>query len=57
LATIHQRHRQTDRTDNGLIAQGKPFYKRSPKNESHSHNPDHAVFGFAIHKLFTTYHI
>jgi len=39
LATIHQRHRQdrqTDRqdrqADNGLIAQGEPFYKRSPKN-------------------------
>ena len=46
LATIHQRHRQTDRqtvtqdrtgqadrqTDNGPIAQGEPFYKRSPKN-------------------------
>jgi len=38
LATIHQRHRQTDRqtdidrTDNGPIAYGKPFYKRSPKN-------------------------
>jgi len=23
---------RTDRTDNGLIAQGEPFYKRSPKN-------------------------
>jgi len=34
LATIHQRHRQDrqDRIDNGLIAQGEPFYKRSPKN-------------------------
>ena len=35
LATIHQRHRQdrTDRqTDNGPIAEGEPFYKRSPKN-------------------------
>jgi len=40
LATIHQRHRQTDRqtetdrqtqTDNGPIAYGEPFYKRSPK--------------------------
>jgi len=31
LATIHQRHRQ-DRTDNGPIAQVKPFYKWSPKN-------------------------
>jgi len=45
LATIHQRHRQTgqgrqtdrrtdrqtDRTDNGSIAYGEPFYKRSPK--------------------------
>jgi len=34
LATIHQcyRHeRQTDRTDNGPIAKGEPFYKRSPK--------------------------
>jgi len=26
LATVHERHRQTDRTDNGPIA-----YKRSPK--------------------------
>jgi len=25
LATIHQRYRQTDRTDNGVIAQGEPF--------------------------------
>jgi len=37
LATVHQRHRQTgetgqDRTDNGPIAYGEPFYKRSPKN-------------------------
>jgi len=32
LAMIHQRHRQRGRqTDNGLIAQGKPFYIRSPK--------------------------
>ena len=36
LVTIHQRHRQTDRTgqtgqENGPIAQGEPFYKRSPK--------------------------
>jgi len=23
---------QTGQTDNGLIAQGEPFYKRSPKN-------------------------
>jgi len=27
-----QRDRQDMRTDNGLIAQGEPFYKRSPKN-------------------------
>jgi len=36
LATVHQRHRGTDRqtgqTDNGVIAQGEAFYKRSPKN-------------------------
>jgi len=32
LATIHQRYRQTDRTDNDLIAEGKVVYKRSPKN-------------------------
>jgi len=37
LAAIHQRHRQDiglqDRqTDNGPIAQGEPFYKRSPPN-------------------------
>jgi len=45
LATIHKRHRQDrtdttnrqerhdrqDRHDNGPIAKGKPFYKRSPK--------------------------
>jgi len=37
LATIHQRHRQTDtqtgqdRQDNGPIPLGEPFYKRSPK--------------------------
>jgi len=41
--TVYQRHRQdrqtkrtdrqTDRqTDNGLIARGEPFYRRSPKN-------------------------
>jgi len=30
---------QTDRTDNGLIAWGEPFYKRSPKNGSR--DPDH----------------
>jgi len=27
--------RQTDRQDNSPIAQGKPFYKRSPKNYSY----------------------
>ena len=35
FATVHERHRhdrQTDRTDNGPIALGEPFYKRSPKN-------------------------
>jgi len=36
LATVQQRYRedrQTDRqTDNGLIAYGEPFYKRSAKN-------------------------
>jgi len=35
VATIHQRTgRQTgqDRTHNGQIAYGEPFYKRSPKN-------------------------
>ena len=31
LATIHQRYRQTDMTYR-QIAQGEPFYKRSPKN-------------------------
>jgi len=33
LATVHERYRQTDRTrqDNGPIAYGEPFYKRSPK--------------------------
>ena len=28
----HQRYRQTDRTENRPVAQGKPFYKWSPKN-------------------------
>ena len=28
---IRDRTDRTDRTDNGLIAQGEPFYKRSPK--------------------------
>jgi len=34
LATIRQRYRQTDRTDNGPVAQGQgePFYKWSPQN-------------------------
>ena len=32
LAIMHQRHRQTDRQDDGPIADGEPFYKRSPKN-------------------------
>jgi len=32
LATVHERYRQDRQTDNGPIAQGKPFYKRSPKN-------------------------
>jgi len=33
LATIHHRYRdrQTGQTDNGPIAQGEPFYKRSPR--------------------------
>ena len=30
LATVHQRYRQTDRTDNSPIAWGEPFYKQSP---------------------------
>jgi len=31
--TLHYRQdRQTDRADNGPIARGKPFHKRSPKN-------------------------
>jgi len=37
LATVHQNYRQTgqtDRTDNGQIAYGEPFYKWSPKNGS-----------------------
>jgi len=37
LVTIHERHRQTGQTgqtDNGTIAQGEPFYKRSPKTTS-----------------------
>jgi len=41
FATVHQHHRQdrkdrtdtqTGQTDNSLIAQGKPFYKRFAKN-------------------------
>jgi len=37
LATVHQCHRQDRQesgTDNGPIAQGEPFYKRSPKKGS-----------------------
>jgi len=39
LVTVHQRHRQdrtghTAHTDIQLIAQGEPFYERSPKNWS-----------------------
>jgi len=30
--------RQTDRQDNGPIAQGEPFYKRSPKKEDKRKN-------------------
>ena len=52
LATVHQRHRQTDRhpdrTDNGLIASGKPFYKRSTKNQ-------HAVAVVLITREFYFY--
>ena len=33
LATVHERHRQ-DRRDNGPIAYGEQFYKRSPKNQA-----------------------
>ena len=32
--TVRQTDRQTDRTYNGLIAQGEPFYKRSPKKSA-----------------------
>jgi len=32
LATVHQRYTQGRQTDNGPIAMGEPFYKRSPKN-------------------------
>jgi len=35
LATIYERHRQTDiqdKTDNDAIGKGEPFYKRSPEN-------------------------
>ena len=28
---LHQRYRQAGQADNGPIAQGEPFYKRSPK--------------------------
>jgi len=36
LTTVHERYRQTDRTDrqdNDPIALGEPFYKWSPKNK------------------------
>ena len=36
LATTHQSYRQdrqTDRQDNGPIAYGEPFYKRSPQKK------------------------
>jgi len=35
--------RQTDRTDNGPIAYGEPFYKRSPKNVNTF--PCHTYYG------------
>jgi len=35
LATIHQRHRQ-ERQENGPIASGEPFYKRSSKNYAYN---------------------
>ena len=43
LATIHQRYRQDrtdglERQDNGPIAYGEPFYKRSPKNGKFSYH-------------------
>jgi len=34
LATIHQCYRQNRQTDNGPMAQGERFYKRSPKNSA-----------------------
>ena len=46
LAKMHQRHRQTDRTDrqdNGPTASGESFYKRSPKNRTTK-----------LHELFCT---
>jgi len=32
LATLHERQRPTGQTDNGLIAYGELFCKRSPTN-------------------------
>jgi len=65
LATVHERHRQTGQTgqettdrqtdrqtDNGLIAYGKPFYKRSPnKNDSWSFGIQEFHVGFKRYYL------
>ena len=32
--TVHQRYKTHRQRDNGPIAQGKPFYKRSPQNSN-----------------------
>jgi len=65
LATVHQHHRQTDRTgqDNGQIALGKPFYKRSPKNtyfsspgepEQTRHRASTSMYSLTFRVRFTT---
>jgi len=40
-----QTDRQADRTDNGLIAYGEPFYKRSPKNPHQNRFLTHSQIG------------
>jgi len=44
--------RQTDRQDNGSVAQGEPFYKRSPTNWSR--NSYHALFRGVLSSLTWT---
>jgi len=45
-------YRQPGETDNDLIAQGEPFYKRKMFAKNGSRDHDHALYGvFVIHRL------